>query len=65
MSATARICLACGRRWHARDKRRFTALGIKLRRLARKRGVRKRWAHPRPLLRCPTCASTQVSVPPA
>jgi hypothetical protein len=53
------VCL-CGREWQPQDSRRFTAVGLRTRRLARHAGVRSRWAHPRPYDRCPSCTSRSI-----
>lgn len=59
-----RACLDCGRRWGARSASDYTALGLRLRRLARHRGVSAGWANPRPMHRCPTCTSRRVGADP-
>jgi hypothetical protein len=61
MRASTLLCHDCGRRWSVASDRRYTALGLRLRRAARHSGVRRSWAHPRPAGRCPSCSSASVS----
>ncbi|HWH30912.1 MAG TPA: hypothetical protein VNU26_18475 [Mycobacteriales bacterium] len=62
MSSTRLRCLDCGRDWsRPRTSRRYTRVGLLLRRTARRSGSRASWAHPRPDNRCPSCFSRRIA----
>ena len=60
-TAVLRRCDDCNRHWRPGDKE-YDPMGLRLRRIARRAGVARSWAHPRPHHRCPSCCSTATTL---